>query len=76
MQSNRELSICDRMRKILNIMTNICMVSLVCLCVLLKMKVKIKNTYLYMYLDVVDNRNCRCNRDNTKESYVEGIQII
>jgi hypothetical protein len=33
MQSNKELSICDHMRKILSIMTKIFMVSLVCLCV-------------------------------------------
>ena len=45
-QSNRELSICDRVRKMLSLMTKICMVSLLYLCVLLEMKMKTQKTYL------------------------------
>ena len=77
MQSNREQSICDRMRKIFSTMTKFSMISLVGLCVFLQeMKIKTLNTYLQRSLDIVDHRNCRCIVVHTKESYVEGIRII
>jgi len=44
MPSNREQTICDNMRKILSTMTQISMMSLVCLCVLLEMVMKTGNT--------------------------------
>jgi len=66
--SNRELSICDSVRKILNLMTKICMIFF--------------DVFMYFVgIEAENRRGCGphkscCNVVHTKESYVEAVRII
>ena len=74
--SNRELSICDNVRKILSLMTKICMVFFGVFVCFAGIETENQRWCIYRGLsDVVNHINSWCNVVHTEESYAEVFRI-